>query len=363
MALVITPRQLSHRAELYHQLSQLIDAGIGLPEALNILHRSPPVRSFRGALARLVASLHQGSTFSQALRSVEGWIPEFDTALLEAGERSGRLPECFKLLAQYYTDRAQLARQVISDLMYPVFLFHFAIFIGPFPELFLTGNIASYLSKTLGVLLPIYVVVAIGIFASQGRHGESWRAFIETTTRWVPFLGPARRSLALARLSAALEALINAGVPIIEAWELAAGASGSPALRRAVVRWRPQVLSGTTPAEAVQGAPIFPELFANMYNTGEMSGQLDDSLLRLQRYYQDQGSRQMRTFSQWTPKIIYFAIVLMIAYRIISFYVGYYGRDHRAMNEWAEFRRHTSRNFGGCWRELARGESTRARAR
>jgi type IV pilus assembly protein PilC len=326
MALVITPRQLSHRAELYHQLSQLIDAGIGLPEALEILHRSPPVRSFRPVLARLTGALQQGSTFSQALRSVDGGIPDFDKALLEAGERSGRLPECFKLLAQYYTDRAQLARQVINDLMYPLFLFHFAILIGPLPELVLTGNIGSYLSKTLGVLLPIYVIVAVVLFACQGRHAESWRAFIEKLTRWIPFLGPARRSLALARLSAALEALINAGVPIVEAWELAAGASGSPALRRAVVRWRPQVLSGTTPAEAVQDAPAFPELFANMYNTGEMSGQLDDSLLRLQRYYQDQGSRHMRTFSQWSPKIIYFAIVLMIAYRIVSFYAGYFNK-------------------------------------
>jgi type II secretory pathway component PulF len=326
MALVITPRQLSHRAELYHQLSQLIDAGIGLPEALEILHRSPPVRSFRPVLARLTSALQQGSTFSQALRNVEGWIPEFDTALLEAGERSGRLPECFKLLAQYYTDRAQLARQVISDLTYPLFLFHFAIFIGPLPGLVLTGDVASYLSKTLGILLPIYVVIAIVLFACQGRHAERWRAFIETLTRGIPFLGPARRSLALARLSAALEALINAGVPIIEAWELAAGASGSPALRRAVVRWRPQLQSGTTPAEAVQGAPVFPELFANMYNTGEMSGQLDDSLLRLQRYYQEQGSRQMKTFSQWTPKIIYFGIMLMIAYRIVTFYLGYFGK-------------------------------------
>src|SRR5215212_7679599 len=169
MALVVTPRQLSQRAELYHQLSQLIDAGIGLPQALETLHRSPPVRSFRSGLARLVTALQQGSTFSQALRSIEGWIPEFDAALLEGGERSGRLPDCFKLLAQYYTERAQLARQVISDFMYPLFLFRFAIFIGPVPELFLTGNVTKYLVKTLSILLPIYAVTGIVLFACQGR--------------------------------------------------------------------------------------------------------------------------------------------------------------------------------------------------
>ena len=326
MALVVTPGQLTQRAELYHQLNQLIDAGIGLPKALETLQRSPPVRSYRKALGRLVTRINEGSTFSSALRSVQGWIPEFDTALLEAGERSGRLPECFKLLAQYYTDRASLARDVINNLLYPVFLFHFAIFIRPFPELFLHGNIANYLRATVGVLLPIYFVVALILFAGQGRHGETWRALMEGLTRWVPFLGPARRSLALARLSSALEALINAGVPIIEAWELAASASGSPALRRAVVRWRPQVQNGTTPAEAVQGAGVFPELFANLYNTGEISGQLDDSLLRLHRYYHEQGTRQLKTFASATPKVIYLAIMLMIAYQVISFYAGYFNQ-------------------------------------
>src|SRR6266516_1915866 len=206
MALVITPRQLSQRAELYHQLSQLIDAGIGLPQALETLQRSPPVRSYRKALGQLVTEINEGATFSRALHSVQGWIPDFDAALLEAGERSGRLPQCFKLLAQYYSERCTMARQVIHDLMYPLFLFHFAILIGPFLDLFLSGNIVAYLTKTLGVLAPLYAVTFAIVFASQGRHGESWRAFIEALTHWIPFLGPARRALALSRLAAALEA-------------------------------------------------------------------------------------------------------------------------------------------------------------
>jgi type II secretory pathway component PulF len=331
MGLVVTPRQLAQRAELYHQISQLTEAGIPLPEGLKVLHRSPPARSFRAPLSRMIHELNQGATFNQAVRAVDGWLPTFDAALLEAGEKSGRLPQCFKLLAQYYTERSQLARQVIQDLAYPVFLFHFAILIGPFPTLFITGDVAAYLSKTLGVLLPIYAATALILFASQGRHGEGWRAFIERLTRWIPLLGPSRRALALSRLAAALEALINAGVPIFEAWELAASASGSPALRRAVVAWRPRVEAGTTPAEAVSESGVFPELFANMYNTGEVSGQLDDGLLRLQRYYQEQGSRQMKAFSQWVPKIIYLAIVFMIAYRVVSFYSGYYRKVGEVM--------------------------------
>src|SRR3954466_9607853 len=222
MALVITPQQLARRAELYHQLAQLTDAGIGLIQAIETIRRSPPSRSFAIPLWRINHSLEEGNTFGHAVRAAGTWVPGFDAALLEAGERSGRLPQCFKLLAQYYTERSQLARQVLNDLTYPLFLFHFAILIGPFPELILSGNIILYLTKVLRVLVPIYVLVAVILFASQGSHGETWRSLMEACTRYIPFLGSARRALSLSRLAAALEALINAGVPVIESWELAA---------------------------------------------------------------------------------------------------------------------------------------------
>ena len=252
------------------------------------------------------------------------WLSSFDLALLQAGEHSGRLDAVFKLLANYYNERARLARQVISDLAYPMFLFHAAIFIFPFAQFFLSGNWMTYLRQTLGVLLPIYAATFLLILACQGRRGETWRSWVESVFHWVPILGKARRALALARLSAALEALISAGVTVIEAWELAAAASGSPALRRTVLAWKPRVLAGETPAEEVSNSPQFPELFANLYHTGEISGQLDDTLRRLQSYYQEEGTRKLHALAQWTPRIIYFAVALMVAYRVIKFWTGYF---------------------------------------
>ncbi len=332
MTLVVTPRQLAQRAELYHQLSQLLDAGIGLPQALEIQHRNPPSASFHEPLSRLTRSLSDGFTFGEAVQNVGRWLPSFDIALLQAGEKSGRLPNCFKLLSEYYSERSRLARQVISDLMYPVFLFHFALFIGPFPDLFLNGNLLSYLGKTFGVLLPIYALVIGSIYAGQGQHGENWRAFLEKILRRIPILGSARQSLALARLSASLEALINAGVSILEAWELAAAASGSPLLRRTVARWKPLLRGGQTPAETLRESPEFPELFANLYHTGEISGKLDDTLRRLHLLYQEEATRKLRALAQWMPKFVYFGIMLMIAYRVVSFYAGYFGKINDAIN-------------------------------
>lgn len=272
----------------------------------------------------MLEEIASGGTFTDAVRSRGNWLPAFDIAFLEAGEHSGRLDACFRLLADYYTDRARLARQMIGDLAYPAFLLHFAIFIFPFAQFFTSGNWVAYLTQTVGLLIPLYVVVALMIYAAQSRHGETWRACVESFLNPIPVLGVARHYLALARLSAALEALLSAGVTIIEAWELAATASGSPALRRTVLGWRPLVDGGQTPAEAIAESGRFPELFAAQYATGEVSGQLDDTLRRLHIYYQEEGSRKLHAFSRWVPRAIYFCVVIMIAYRIIHFYTGYF---------------------------------------
>jgi type IV pilus assembly protein PilC len=324
MPLIVTPGQFAQRAEFYHQLAQLTSAGIGLTRALEQLQRNPPARSFRAPIQRLLQQLSAGNTFAESLQLAGAWLPAFDIALLDAGERSGRLDACFKLLADYYNDRARITRQMIADLAYPVVLLHMAIFIFPFSKFFMSGNLLAYLAQTFGVLIPIYVVVAVMIYAGQSKHGERWRAWVEALVQPIPVLGMGRHYLALSRLAAALEALINAGVTIIEAWELAATASGSPVLRRVVEAWRPQLRAGETPAELVRACGRFPDLFANLYSTGEVGGKLDESLRHLHRLYQEEGMRKLHAFAQWVPRFIYLAVALLIAYRVVQFWTGYF---------------------------------------
>ena len=332
MSLVIIPRQLEHRAELYLRLAQLLSAGIPLINALETTSRSAPSHSFRAPLRRVVEELNKGCTFHDALIRAGNWLPEFDLALLGAGEQSGRLDAVFRSLAEYYSSRAKLTRQLLGGLMYPVFLFHFAIFIFPFPTLFLTGNVPLYFLQTFSILVPLYAIIFAIVFAAQGRHGEHWRGFIESILRPVPVLGSARHAVALARLAAALEALISAGVTIIEAWELAAAASGSLALKREILSWKPRLRAGQTPAETVSASRQFPEFFANLYSTGEVAGQLDDALRRLRAFYEEEATRKLQAVVEWVPKIVYLAVALMIAYKVIHFYAGLYGPNSDLSN-------------------------------
>jgi len=85
------------------------------------------------------------------------------------------------------------------------------------------------------------------------------------------------------------------------------------------------VLAGQTPAEMVRTSGAFPDLFASLYNSGEISGQLDETLRRLYKHYQEEGSRKLHAVAQWTPRLIYFGVLLGIAYYVVSFWTNYYG--------------------------------------
>jgi type II secretory pathway component PulF len=327
MPLIVTPEQLKQRSELYHQLAALTSAGIPLIRGLETIRDAPPSRAFRSPLTTLIGRLNEGCTLSESLLALETWLPAFDIALIQAGERSGRLDSAFRLLSDYYNERARLLRGFLSDLAYPLLIIHVAILVFPptlLAPLVWEGRVAPFLWQKVTMLGPLYAVALLVAMACQGRHGEWWRAWIERIGNRIPILGSARRNLALARLSAALEGLLSAGVSIVEAWELAASSSGSPALRRTVHAWRSLLESGETPAELVRASRHFPELFASLYSTGEISGQLDETLRRLYAHYQEEGSRKLREFARWSPRIIYFGMMLMIAYQIVSFWVSYY---------------------------------------
>jgi len=328
MPLIVTPRQLIQRSELYSQLASLLTAGVALVQALELIQRKPPSHSYRQPLGAIIDNIQAGASFADSLTSLGRWIPSFDLALIQAAEQSGRLAESMRLLADYYRQRAQFARSFMTQVAYPFFLVHLALVIFPthlLPKLVWEGQVLEFLQHKLMVFAPLYAGAFLLMYASQGRHGEAWRSLVERFIRPVPGLGRAKHGMALARLAVALEALISAGVSIIDGWQLAADASGSPALRRAVHSWKPRIQAGETPGEMVSGSSAFPELFSNLYNTGEISGQLDDSLRRLHHYYEEESARLLKSFIRWFSMLVYLLIACAIGYQIISFWKNYYG--------------------------------------
>ena len=332
MPLIVTPGQLSQRSETYRQLGQLLSAGIPIINAIEMASRNSSSKTAGQSLREMAARLSQGETVGEVWPYFGTWVTQFDISLIRAAEKSGRLDAVFKILADHYLAQAQMLRKIMSDLAYPVFVFHFAVILFPFIAWFQGGGVITLLVRVFGVLIPFYVLIYIGIEASRGTRGEGWRVRFEQFTRRIPLLGSGRHYIALARLSMALQALLNAGVDMISAWEMAAAASGSVLIQRAVNAWKKDVSTGKLPSEAVRDEPgQFPELFANLYHTGEISGKLDDSLLRLSAYYQEQGNSKLHALASWVPRFFYFGVAALVAYKVISFYMGYFAQLNDVM--------------------------------
>lgn len=333
MSFIVTPGQLNRRAELYHQLGTMLTAGIPLIKALESAGLRSGASGARRVVFGIIQDLQAGLTFGQSMARAEGWIPEFDKALLATGEKTGRLDTSFKLLAEYYSTRAKIIRDTISGSLITVATLHVFVIVFPLPLLvsFALGIINGQYTECIPFLVQkfmvfgsLYAVVFFLAFAGQGRRGEHWRGMVESIMQCVPILRTAQKYLVLARLSAALESLISAGVSIVTGWELASAASGSVHLRRIVASWKTPLEVGTTPAELVTQTRYFPEMFSSFYHTGEQTGQLDDSLLRLKNYYQEEGFRLLRLFTRILNGVIYGSFALVVAVSVIRFYMNYY---------------------------------------
>lgn len=334
MAGIVTPSQLSKRSDFYHQLANLVGAGVPIITGLEHVMKSPPAHSYVHPLREVISDLNRGSTFAEALQARGKWMPVFDLALMNAGEKSGRLDQSFRLLATFYKDRAQMVSRTISGLLYPLLLLHMAVLIFPtnmLTGLILQGQVSQFLLQKASLLFPLYALVFFFIFAAGGTRGQQWRGFLERILQFVPMLGEARRSMSLARLSASLEALISAGVTIVEAWPLAARASGSPALGREVALMLPRVERGDTPAEVLRESRYFPDLFKSMYASGEISGKLDDDLRRLHLLYSEDAFRRYTALAEWFPRLIYLVIALAVAFSVVKFYMNYFGQLNEIM--------------------------------
>jgi type II secretory pathway component PulF len=268
------------------------------------------------------------------MEQVQGWLPEFDVALLSVGEKAGRLDSTFRLLANYYATRAKIIRDAITGMLMTIVTLH--VFLMVFPLSSLIGFVKGIFDGDYSLCLPfvlgkilcfgiLYGSVFVVAFLCQGGRGEGARAMVERVTQCVPVLRTAQRYLVLSRVAAALEALVNAGVSIVTGWEMAARASGSPSLQRLVASWKPKLEMGQTPGALVSEADYFPATFADLYATGEHSGKLDETLRRLQTYYQEEGFRTLKIFTGILNGVVYALVVVVVAYNIIQFWTNYYG--------------------------------------
>lgn len=332
--MIVSPRQLHRRADFYRQLGQMTEVGLTIQSALQTSLKHAHSPAMRVGLQEVLAAIDRGSSLGEALITRSRWIPDFDIALLGAGEQSGRLSACFLKLADYYEERARLLRRILGSLLYPVFLVHVAALVFPISALqglVTQGAVGYFLLTKVLILGPLYLGIGLVAYFSQSDRSVMVRRMLDEVLNAIPVVGAARRSMGLARFCLALEALINAGVDTIHAFELSALASGSFRIQRAARYFRPQLESGTPPSQMLAEAGIFPPEFLQQYHSAEISGKIDETLVRMHTYFQDQGSRQSQTAVMLGGGLVFGLVILAVAWQVVQFWLNYFNQINQVI--------------------------------
>ncbi|MCX7867774.1 MAG: type II secretion system F family protein [Limisphaera sp.] len=319
-------RAWARRAVFFDQWAGLLDAGVPLVGALRHLSQHPPLPQAGRFLARAIEHIQSGATLTEALQASQFPLQPLERAVLQAGERSGRLVACLRLLADEARQKAALNREVWSGLAYPLFLLHFAVLVLALPEWVRTGDAGAYAGRVLSVLVPLHGAAWWILWWSSRERRGSAAAVAEALLDATPLLGSGRRALVMSRLAGGLKLLLEAGVSVLEAWPLAARACGSARLHRAVEEWWPRWQQGETPGETLRASARVPSLFADQYATGELTGRLDEVLGRLQHYYAEEARAQLKAFASWLPRLVYVLVACWIGWQVVQFWSAYFGQ-------------------------------------
>ncbi|MCP5032634.1 MAG: type II secretion system F family protein [Actinomycetia bacterium] len=300
----VKPRDL---AVFSRQLASMLDAGIPVVSALDVLHGQTSNQVLAEAIGDVKHALRSGDSLSMALsRHPEVFDPVF-AAMVGAGEASGSLGDVLSRLSFALERRVAIRSKIRSALGYPIavltltglivvgmLLFVVPVFVSMYDDLDGQLPLATQLMVGISDILRgnpvIFAVVVIGLpvgFRRWKRTEGGARALDELVLRLPLVAGMVRRA-AMARFARTLAVLTRAGVPILDALAMGAQVVGNRAYAEAIGRIGVQVTRGSTLAEPLADEPLFPELVGQLVSVGEQTGELDTMLDLMGNYYEDE---------------------------------------------------------------------------
>lgn len=315
------------KAILFRELAKLLKADFHLDRGVDLLLGQGPRAAVAAFLQEVKAGLADGRGLTEAMRGGQGKaLDGLDLALIEAGEKSGRLAPAMALLADYYESLAEALRRARGALVYPLLLAHLAVILPEIPAA-IAGGEAAALPVRLGLRLAVLWAVLLG--AGALWRGLSDRAressAVDGWLAWVPVLGPLRGHWALARFTRVAHSAMLAAVRPQEWVRLAGEAAGSGRLWEGARRAAKSVAEGNPVAVSLRTGGGFPKRFVDALDTAEEAGALDHELERWARLEAEEAQVAMDRAAVWLPRVLYGVIVLYVAWRLVSMMAGIYG--------------------------------------
>ena len=304
-------------AIIYHDLAVLLDAGIPILKSLNIISEGLQGHQKR-IFSDLSKSVSQGNTFADSMAKYPKVFARLDLMLVKSAELSGELPNCFKMLSNWYEFRNRIKGILISGLILPILIFHIMVFIVPLPSMVLgkisTTEYMMQIAKVLG-LLYLLIGIALSVYYSVPNNGL-FRTLLDALILRIPILGQAVRQLSICRYCRGFNMLYKAGVPIKDCAAQATELTGNLIIADIFQGGAASIAAGNMAYEGFSNR--LPLDYLNIWQTGEQIGELDKMVDKIAEIAGDRAELLFTEFARWLPRLLYALVCIVMIMQILK---------------------------------------------
>jgi type II secretory pathway component PulF len=319
-------------------LSSLLAAGVPLSRALVILHKESSNPAAQAKWKEIHDSVVDGMSLADAMGKSPDTFPRVYTAMVQAGETGGFLDLVLAQIADFQAREKDLRSKVMAAMLYPCVLLFLALAVLVFLLTFFIPKF-QVIFKGLGAALPLptqivlaashilrsyglFVVIGIVIIGSLVRNwfaSEKGRRVWEGLILRTPLVGPLVAQFAMARFARMLGTLLGAGVPLVQALNVARKSIGNQILVDAVAQAIERVQQGgQLGASLAECKGLFPSSVVEMVAVAEESGKLDQELIRIANVTEGDLDRHLKTAVAFAEPLLLFFIAAFIGTIFIS---------------------------------------------
>jgi type IV pilus assembly protein PilC len=323
------------------QLATMLGAGIPLVQAFEIIGAGHDKPSMQRLLLEIKADIEGGTSLHEALGKHPLHFDDLYVNLTEAGEQAGALESLLDKIATYKEKTEAIKKKVKKALFYPTAVLVVALIVTTILLIFVIPQFES-LFKGFGADLPAFTQmvinlsrfvqhngVFIGIVLAAGgyafgyfyKRSRKMREFLDRAMLKFPIIGPILNKAAIARFSRTLSTMFQAGVPLVEALESVAGATGNIVYENATMKIRDEVATGQRLQRAMENTGLFPNMVVQMIAVGEESGSLDTMSGKVASFYEEDVDNAVESMSSLLEPLIMAILGVLVGGLVIAMYL------------------------------------------
>jgi type IV pilus assembly protein PilC len=323
------------------QLATMLGAGIPLVQAFEIIGAGHDKPSMQKLILEIKADVEGGTSLHEALAKHPLHFDDLFVNLVEAGEQAGALESLLDKIATYKEKTEAIKKKVKKALFYPAAVMVVAIVVTIILLIFVIPQFES-LFKGFGADLPaftqmvinlsrfvqaqgIYILIvlagAVWFFLYTYKRSRKLREFMDRAMLKFPIIGPILNKAAIARFARTLSTMFQAGVPLVEALESVAGATGNIVYEDATMKIRDEVATGQRLQRAMENTNLFPNMVVQMIAVGEESGSLDTMSGKVAGFYEEDVDNAVDSMSSLLEPMIMAILGVLVGGLVIAMYL------------------------------------------